>query len=150
MQVTSQTSSTQPFERFLAILGVVVCLIVTIAIWWSISAQQTMWLLPGVYFIEMVALSIMSAFMFIRGNARDKILIWVAVGVFSGFSILGAFSVGFFYLPVALIFAVISVTSDLRNKQRIAAHLGVCVIAAVVQVALMFAAIRLLYPSAVF
>lgn len=109
-----------------------------------------MWPLPGLYFIEMVALSIMSAFLFIRGNARDRILIWGAVGVFIGFSILGALSVGFFYLPVALIFAVISVTSDVRNKQRIAMHLGVCVIAAVVQVVLMFAAIRLLYPSAVF
>jgi hypothetical protein len=98
----------------------------------------------------MVVISIMSAFLFIRGNARDKILIWGTVGAICGFSILGALSVGFFYLPVALIFAVISVTSDVRNKQHIAGHLGVCVIAAVVQAALMLAAIRLLYPSAVF
>ncbi len=146
MQDTRQTTATQPFERFLAILGVVVCLMVTVPIWWSISAQQTMWLLPGLYFVEMVVLSIISAFLFIRGNPRDKNLIWGAVGVFCGFSILGAFSVGFFYLPVALIFAVISVTSDVRNKQRITAHLGVFAIAAVMQAALMFAAIRWLYP----
>lgn len=150
MQITRQTTSTHPLERFFAIVGAVACLTITILIWWSISTYQDMWPLPDLYFIEMVVLSIISAFMFIRGNARDKILIWGAVGIFSGFSILGAFSVGFFYLPVALIFAVISVTSDVRNKQRIATRLGVCVIAAVVQVALMFAAIRLLYPSAAF
>jgi hypothetical protein len=150
MQVTQQTTPTQPFERFLAFLGGVVCLTVTIIIWWSISSRQTMWPLPGLYFIELVVLSIMSAFLFIRGNARDKILVWGAVGAFIGFSILGAFSVGFFYLPVALIFAVISFTSDVRNKQPIAVHLAACLIAAVVQAALMLAAIRLLYPSSVF
>jgi hypothetical protein len=150
MKNASQTTPTQLFERILAIIGVVICLIVTIIIWRSISAQQSMWPLPGLYFIEMVALSSMSAFLFIRGNARDKILIWGAVGAIIGFSILGALSVGFFYLPVALIFAFISITSDVRNKQHIAVHLGVCLIAAVVQAALMLAAIRLLYPSSVF
>jgi hypothetical protein len=150
MKDASQTTPTQLFERILAFIGAVICLIVTIIIWWSISAQQSMWPLPGLYFMEIVALSNMSAFLFIRGNARDKILIWGAVGAIIGFSILGALSVGFFYLPVALIFAFISITSDVRNKQRIAMHLGVCVIAAVVQAALMLAAIRLLYPSAVF
>jgi uncharacterized membrane protein len=49
-----------------------------------------------------------------------------------------------------LIFAFISITSDVRNKQHIAVHLGVCLIAVVVQAALMLAAIRLLYPSSVF
>ncbi len=75
MQDTRQTTATQPFERFLAILGVVVCLMVTVPIWWSISAEQTMWLLPGIYFVEMVVLSIVSAFLFIRGNPHDKNLI---------------------------------------------------------------------------
>jgi hypothetical protein len=150
MKDASQTTPTQLFERILAFIGAVICLIVTIIIWWSISAQQSMWPLPGLYFIEMVALSSMSAFLFIRGNARDKILIWGAVGAIIGFSILGALSVGFFYLPVALIFFIVSITSDVRNKQRIAVHLGVCVITAVVQAAMMLTAIRLLYPSTVF
>jgi hypothetical protein len=150
MKDASQTTPTQLFERILAFIGAVICLIVTIIIWWSISAQQSMWPLPGLYFMEMVALSIMSTFLFIRGNARDKILIWGAVGAIIGFSILGALSVGFFYLPVALIFFIVSITSDVRNKQRIAVHLGVCVITAVVQAAMMLTAIRLLYPSTVF
>jgi hypothetical protein len=150
MKDASQTTPTQLFERILAFIGAVICLIVTIIIWWSISAQQSMWPLPGLYFMEIVALSSMSAFLFIRGNARDKILIWGAVGAIIGFSILGALSVGFFYIPVALIFAFISITSDVRNKQHIAVHLGVCLIAVVVQAALMLAAIRLLYPSSVF
>jgi hypothetical protein len=150
MQVTRQPTGISPLERLLAILGAVVCLVITILFWWSVSAYQNMWPLPGLYFIEMVALSSLSAFLFVRGNPRDKVIIWGAAGVIGAFSILGALSVGFFYLPVALIFIVISVTSDVRNKHHIPAHLGIFVIAGIAQLALMFAAIRLLDPSAIF
>jgi hypothetical protein len=150
MQVTRQTTINSPLERFLAILAAVICLIITILFWWSVSAYQPMWPLPGLYFIEMVALSIISAFIFVSGDARDQFITWGTAGVISAFSILGALSVGFFYLPVALIFAVISVTSTVRNKQRITAHLGIFLIAGIAQMALMFAAIRLLDPSAIF
>ena len=141
MQVTERTTITSPFERFLAILGAVVCLIITIVIWVSVSANQNMWPLPALYFIEMVVLSIISAFIFIRGDPRDQFITWGTAGALSTFSFLGALSVGFFYLPIALIFATISVTSNVRNKQHIAANLGIFFIAAILQLALMFAAI---------
>jgi hypothetical protein len=150
MQQREPTTTIHPIERFLAILGAIVCLIITIPIWWSISAQQTMWPLPGLYLIEMVALSIISTFAFFRGDPRDKFITWGAIGVIGAFSMVGAFSVGFFYLPVALIFAIISVTSDVRNKQHILAHLGICLIAGIAQGILMFAIIILLYPNAGF
>jgi hypothetical protein len=150
MQVSKQTTSTHRLERFLAILGAVVCLIITIPIWWSLSAYQSMWLLPGFYFLEMVLLSILNVFMVIRVSPHRGSIIWATVGVFITFSVLGAFSVGFFYLPVALIFAVLAITLDVRNKQPVAEHLGICLIAGLAQAAMMFAAIRLLYPTAVF
>ena len=150
MQVTKQTTITSPLERFLAILGAVICLIITILFWLSVSAYQNMWPLPALYFIEMVILSIISAFIFVRGDPRDQFITWATAGVISAFSILGALSVGFFYLPVALIFAVISVTSAVRNKQPITAHLGIFLIAGIAQLALMFAAIRWHDPSAIF
>ena len=141
MQDTRQTTISSPLERFLAILAAVICLTITILLWWSVSAYQTMWPLPGLYFIEMVALGIISAILFVRGDSREQFILWGAAGIISAFSILGALSVGFFYLPVALIFAGIAVTSDLRNKQPIPAHLGVFLIAGIVQLALMLAAI---------
>jgi hypothetical protein len=54
-------------------------------------------------------------------------------------------SIGFFYLPVAVILTVVAIRSDLRNKQHIAAHIGVCLIAGIVQVVLMLAAIHILF-----
>jgi hypothetical protein len=109
-----------------------------------------MWPLPGLYFIEIVALSSISAFVFVRGDPRDNFITWGAAGAISAFSILGALSVGLFYLPVALIFAIISVTSDVRNKQHITAHLGIFLIAGIAQFALMFAAIRVLDSNSIF
>ena len=150
MQVKRQTTMPSPLERFLAILGAVFCLIITIILWLSLGAHQNMWPLPALYFIEMVVLSIISAFIFVRGDPRDQFITWGTAGVIGAFSILGAFSVGFFYLPVALVFAVLSVTSAVRNKQRIAAYSGIFLIAGIAQSALMFAAIRWLDPSAIF
>src|SRR5512133_3017166 len=141
MQVASQTVEISRLERILAILAAVVCLIITLIFWFSLSAYQNMWPLPGLYLIEMVALSIISTFLFIRGDPRGSSVTWGAAGVIIAFSILGALSIGFFYLPVALLFGVVSIIWDVRNKQHILAHLGIFLIAGIVQLVLMLIAI---------
>jgi hypothetical protein len=94
----------------------------------------------------MAALSMVCALLvFFDGSPLGRFIIWGAVGIFTGFSILGAWSVGFFYLPVAIIFAVIAVRLDLKDKQPIALHVGVGLLAGMVQVVLMLVAIRLLF-----
>jgi FtsH-binding integral membrane protein len=143
MQPARPTPSTHPIERFFAILSASFCLVLTILIWWSVSAQQPMWPLPALYLLEMLALSLLCAFSFFNADPLIKFLTWGAVGIFIAFSILGAFSVGFFYLPIAIISTVISITWDIRNKQPIVAHLGVCLIAGMAQAAWMLAVIRL-------
>ena len=133
---------TTQLEKLLAVFAAVICLTITVIIWWSISAHQGIWPLPGLYFIELVALSLLSTVVFICGRGRIRVIPWIAVGVFMAFTILGAFSVGLFYLPVAMIFAVISITSDIRNKQPIPSHLGISLAAAIIQAALMLLVIR--------
>jgi hypothetical protein len=147
MQTTSPNKKmTHPFERFLAVGGTVICLVITFILWVSIHAHQRMWPLPGGYFVEMAVLSVVSAQAFLGGKTSGKFITWGAVGILTAFSIVGAFSVGFFYLPVALIFGGIAITSDVRDKQPVAAHFGVFMIAGIVQAVLMFVAIRLIYP----
>ncbi len=141
---------TPPFGHFVAILDAVACLLITIVLWSRINAYQTMWPLPGLYFFEMVALSILSAIIFVRGDHHHRFITWGAAGAMSAFSILGALSVGFFYLPLALIIAVLSVISDVRNQRRITAHLVSFLIGGLAQSFLMLAAIRLLDPGAIF
>ena len=118
MQVARPTVMVSRLARILAILAAVVCLCITLVLWFGISAYQSMWPLPGLYFIEMVSLSFISTFIFVRGDPRGSLITWFAAGVIIAFSILGAFSVGFFYWPVALILCVISLIWDVRNKQQ--------------------------------
>jgi hypothetical protein len=141
MSVTTQVSRRSALERLLALLAAAVCLIITIVFWLSVSSYQSMWPLPGLYFIEILAFSVVSAFSFIRGDPRGQFLTWGSAGVIGTFSILAAFSVGFFYLPVSLLFAIISVTSDMRNKKHVLAHLVTFLIAGIAQLALMLVAI---------
>jgi hypothetical protein len=150
MQVARQNVMTSRLERILAIVAAVVCLTVTLVFWISESPRQSMWPLPGLYFVEMVSLSFISTFIFVRGDPRGSLMTWVAAGVFSAFSFLGAASVGFFYVPVALLFGIISITSDVRNNQNKPARLGIFLIAAIVQSALMLAAIGLHNPATIF
>lgn len=125
-------------------------MLITIPIGWSVSAQQSLWPLPGLYFIEMVALSLISAVMFVRGDPGNQFVVWGAVGIFSAFSIIGAWSVGFFYLPVTIIFGMVAILSDLRKKQLSAVHFGGCLLAGIAQAVLMFAAIGLLNQRIIF
>lgn len=143
MPVAKQAIITAPWERLLAILAAALCLIITIVFWLSISSYQTMWPLPALYFIEIMTLSILSAFLFVRGDPSGQFLTWGAAGVIGVFSFLAAFSVGFFYLPLALIFAIISITSDVRNKKHIPAHLGTFFIAGIAQFALILTLVAL-------
>jgi hypothetical protein len=93
----SGTKTTHPLERILAIAGTLFCLVVTALLWVSIGAQQSMWPLPGLYFIEMASLSVVCALLaFGDDNSLGQFITWVSVGIFIGFSILGAWSVGFF------------------------------------------------------
>ncbi len=144
MQAARPSISTiHPVERFLAIAGAVACVIVTIAIWLTVSTQQTMWPLPGLYFSEMVALSIVTSIVLVRGNPHCKRITWGALGIFGAFSIVGAGTIGFFYIPVVLIYGTTAIVSDVRDKQHIAAHLGICLIAGIAQAVLMLSVIRL-------
>ena len=147
MQDARQTVMTSRLERILAILAAVVCLAITLIFWFRISPYQSMWPLPGLYFVEIVSLSFISTFIFVRGDPRGSLMTWVAAGVISAVSFLGAASVGCFYLPVALMFSVISLTWDVRNKQNRPDRLGIFLIAGIVQSALMLAAIGLHNPA---
>jgi hypothetical protein len=109
-----------------------------------------MWPLPGLYFIEMPALSLAAAVGWNLHFSWAGVLTWASLGILLAFCILGAFSVGTLYLPVALLLAAAVISSDLREAKPMPVHLGICLGAAIAQAACMLLAVRLLYPAAVF
>nr|MBI2905626.1 hypothetical protein [Chloroflexota bacterium] len=137
--------STRSLKQFLAIVAVGVCAIISALIWQAVSARQPMWPLPALYLLEMVALSLAAAL----GNAHDSATggraAWGGgVGAVLAFVAMGAWSVGFLHIPVAVLLIITGILRNRRQRLNMAIHLGICAAAAVAQVALMLAVIRVL------
>ena len=135
-----------PVEKILSVAGALLCVLISVILWSSIALYQEMWPLPAAYFIEMAAVSVVGAIFIVHGHSRAAPLTWAAAGILTAFSILGAFSVGFFYLPVALLLGLAALVLDLRARGNLIGHIGLWLGAAIVQVLLMFAIIQLMYP----
>ena len=139
-----------PLERFLAILGAILCATITLVLWVDFSAYQAIWPMPGLYFLELPGLTILCALLVLAGKPRAGMFTWACAGGLVAFMLLGAFSVGFFYLPVVLVFISLGIVMLIKRKGPVALHLFVFMLAGVLQAALMLAAIRILYPGAIF
>jgi hypothetical protein len=129
-------------ERILTIFGAVTCVAITAVLWRNVSAYQGMWPLPALYFIEVATLSLLSAYLALRGAALAGSFMWGTSGVLGAFCFLGMFSVGVIYLPIFLAFVIASVMPDMRDKKHLAEHLMLCLLAGLAQAALMLAVAR--------
>jgi hypothetical protein len=122
-------------ERFLATLAAAVCLMITIWIWRSVGASQETWPLPGLYFIELMALGAVCAGAFLLESASRTPIAWATTGVFMAFAVLGAWTVGLVYVPIAFMFLAVAVVSDLREMGNMTAHAGILLAAGLAQAA---------------
>ncbi len=136
--------SVRSLERILAVFAALACLFITIAIWRDVSARQVMWPLPGLYFVELPAVGFLAGFAFFAGTAYTSRITWAAAGIYVAFGLLGAFSVGLCYAPIAIMFIMLAVLVMVRREEPFLQSLAYFLGAAVVQAALMFVAIRVM------
>ena len=137
-------------ERVLAAGAAGVCVVMTAIIWLLVSQQQPMWPLPALYLLEMAAASLVGLWGIYRNDAVGSGLAWAAAGAVFGFAIIGGFSVGFFYLPVAGLMGLAALWQARLAWQRLPMHVGLALLTALGQAGLMLALIRVLYPDAAF
>ena len=137
-------------ERLLAAGSAGVCVILTATIWQLTSQQQPMWPLPALYLLEMVSASLVGLWGIARGDTARSAVAWAAAGAVLGFAIIGGFSVGFFYLPMTALLALAALWRARLAWRSLPLHLGLALLAAVAQAALMLIVIRVLYPDAAF
>jgi hypothetical protein len=131
-------------EQALAVLAAAATVFLTIRIWLSVSAQQSMWPLPGLYFVELSAVAIITALAFLYASRWSPLVAWAAAGIVLAFAILGAFSVGLFYFPISLIFITLGVLATVRQEKSWLPGIGAFLIAAAAQATLVLLLIRLL------
>jgi hypothetical protein len=145
---SSHTTSIRTLEFILALTATTICLIVSVYVWSVLRAQQPIWPLPGLYLLEMPAVSILGLWSIGSNETRLStlrgFLTWVTVGILFAFVVLGALSVGFLFAPVAILFAIAAILSDHKQGHNLVAHLGIGLVATLAQAALMLVVIRLL------
>jgi hypothetical protein len=129
------------FEHFLPILGTAICLVTSVLVWRWVSSLQAIWPLPGLYFVEIPLVCAVAAGLFLLGGAPGRAAVWSSAGILIAFSLLGAFSVGLYYFPVAVIFIIAALIVDVKAKRSLLVHLAVYFAAALVQGVLMLAVI---------
>ena len=136
-------------ERTLALLAAAICLILTLLVWQWSGRQQPMWPLPALYLIQLLALTVAAAAATFRHVAAAGALIWLAFGAISAFSVLTE-PFGLLYVPVAVLLLTMGLLFIRRTGPRPWMFLGlaaVAAVAAVAQVGILLAGIRILYPN---
>ena len=137
-------------RRYIALLAVASSLAITIGLWQVISGYQEMWPLPALYLLEMVLLTAIAAFIVFLDTRAALFGCWAITGAISAFAILGAFSIGFAYIPVVLLVAVATLLGPNMGLKGYIAGITTGILAGAAQAGVMLAAIRGLYPGAAF
>ncbi len=130
-------------ERILAVLAAAACLFLSVGLWRTVSTNQPMWPLPGLYFVELPAIGILSAVLFLGEYRFSATVGWIVSGVYVAFVLLGAFSVGLFYLPIAIMFIMVAVLATVRQEHSILRGLGALLLGAMAQAILIGLGLRL-------
>lgn len=124
-------------EVFISGVGSVVCILTTDLIWSSLAPVQGLWLLPGLYFVELMLGAVTCFLAYLRKVPQAAGFSWAYSGLLIVFILLASFSVGFLYLPVLLIFGGLSIYSIFRRKPGLLKPLGIFLVSGLVQLALM-------------
>jgi len=144
-QVTQR--STPILAWILAIFGATVCLLVAV----GFGAQQAdnLWPLPGVYLVEVIVLglAVVASLVLTKGInlAIRAATPWLAGGILLAFVILGGFSIGPYLFPALLAFWLVGVIVDLPRPRKIALHLGLALLLALLQGGIMLVVIEIGY-----
>jgi len=131
-------------ETILSIGAFLVCLALTSYLWRALAVNQPLWPFPAIYFIEMVVLSAIVPLANLGNWKSARKVIWAIAGLFIGFVILGVLSVGVIYYPIALMILAVAILMEIRIKANPLLDMGICIIAGVVQVAVMLLIVNFL------
>jgi len=132
-------------EKILAVLGAVFSLgVVYLFSTSQISSFDLIFVdlfpLPGLYFLEILALCLASTALILKPSQSKSpwlnFLPWLCAGVLLAFVILGAWTIGFYLIPAMLAYLIAGILSAVRNKNHLSSHFYVFVMAGLLQAGL--------------
>ncbi len=129
-------------ETILVSVAALGCVILSLYLAGWITTYQSLWVFPGAYLVELILLAVGAWYVSVRDFRFAGVALWSIAGVFLGFFFLAGFSIGIYYFPFVILFAVTALLSDLRRKKNLQWHLGIFVLGAVLQAALVWLVLR--------
>jgi len=129
-------------ERILSALAAAFSLVVTARIWGLIAPHQEMWPLPALYLAEGVLLPAACAASLFWSTPYRARLTAMAAGALLAFSILGALSIGLFYVPLVALLVATVLAARVRTADRLTVLLAYLVGGALVQGSVMLLVVR--------
>jgi hypothetical protein len=139
-------TSTRAIERVLSGLGLAICLIQCAWIAQQLSQQRPIAPLTASYLVEVGLVSGLFWAAVERSGSPSStyssLVAWAAVGVLTGFIVMGLWSIGSLFIPVDLIFIVTAILANRRRNESIRLHVGVGVLAAIAQASVMLFIVR--------
>ena len=143
MDQQPNTPRSPGIPALLAAAAAVAALAAAIRIWRVVGSQQPMWPLPALYLIEMVALPVAACVALLRRPAVGTAFAWAAGGATCSFVVLGAWTVGLFYLPIALLLLGAGIIALLKSRGRLLPSLLMAVLGAALQAGIMLVVVAL-------
>jgi hypothetical protein len=131
-------------------LAALTSLATTVLLWGEIAVHQEMWPLPGFYLIEIIVLPAFAFYVALSDSWPGTLLCWAMLGASLGFVLLGAMSLGFFYLPVVLFLLFGVIMSRRARGSDVLKGIAIALSAVILQAGAMLILIRILSPGAVF
>lgn len=132
------------FELLVAGLGMAACLVLTYFFWRGLADYQSIWLLPGLYFVELATGSVVCFLAYFLQHPQAATISWIFSGILLVFIVLASFTVGIFYIPVFLIFIGLSLYSVIRQRRNLLVRLVVFTLSMLFQLAVMLVFVRFL------
>ena len=144
--VTDSMPSRGKPERYLALLAAAVCSLISIRVFRLVGSMQPVWPFPALYLVEVTSLTWVGAWVLIRERPGSAAVVCAVAGVLTGFSILGAWTIGFFYVPVVLLLGIAGGWATWRRRSPLPVGLASFAVGFAGEVVLMLAILQML-PS---
>jgi hypothetical protein len=125
------------YEIFIAFVTGITCLGLTGYLAVQISSFQDLWLIPGLYLIQLAIFTCVAVYLIWRDYPSAASIMWAVTGVMFGFIIITGFSIGPAYWIVAILCLLTGIVISLRRKLNLLALFGILIGAAVAQAAFM-------------
>lgn len=120
-------------HKLLLSLGLLYSVIVTARNWGPVAPQQAMWPFPGLYFLELTVLPALAAHSAFQSWRQRTRIACVSGGAVFSFALLGAWSVGVAYVPLALLLLAGAFVSRLSTRDTPANLIAVALLSGGIQ-----------------